>query len=75
LEKRAENARIIIETMEDVGLATGWNEDPERVIHLPGFKWRVRLHDSTHDDNENEGEESGDKDAGEDFLSLDAYVR
>lgn len=40
LERRAENTRIIIETMEDVGLATEWNENPERVIDLPGFKWR-----------------------------------
>lgn len=75
LEKRAEIARKIIETMKDVGLATEWNEDPEKVIHLPGFKWRVRLHDSTHDGNEIEGEESGDEDTDDEFLSLDTYVR
>ncbi|KAL5352836.1 hypothetical protein ACLOAV_002784 [Pseudogymnoascus australis] len=75
LEKRAEIARKIIETMEDVGLATEWNEDPETVIHLRGFKWRVRLHDSTHDGNDIEGEESGDEDTDDEFLSLDTYVR
>ncbi|KAL5349606.1 hypothetical protein ACLOAV_005901 [Pseudogymnoascus australis] len=75
LGKRVENAKIIVEAMKDAGLQTEWNEDAGRAIRLPGFKWRIRLHDSTHEGDEQEEEESRNDEDILTFPSLDFYVR
>jgi hypothetical protein len=80
MEKRAANARVLVQTMEEVGLPVEWNQDPERVVELPGFKWRVRLHDGSEGSKEEQGEvdkENIGEDEGTDLgiPSLDFYVR
>jgi hypothetical protein len=73
--KRVEMASIIVQAMKEVGLTVEWNRDPEKVVDLPGFKWRVRLHDSTHEGKEELGGEIGDGKADLGLPSLDVYVR
>ena len=80
LKKRTEIARILVQTMEEAGLKVIWNQDPEKVIELPGFKWRVRLHDGSAESEEEQQDVRGDdrqEDEGTDLgiPQLDFYVR
>jgi hypothetical protein len=43
-EKKTTVGRLIADTMEQVGLRSDWNSDPETAIHVR-LEWRKRRHD------------------------------
>ena len=49
VKKRENLAKLLVNTMEEACLKVEWNGNINKVIDLPGFKWRVRLHGSSED--------------------------